>query len=259
MFVTRPSVSATLPVAFPASPWVCESWVVPSKRTSVRTSRGASWGATRGSTHLHLSTAADGQVADASASVQLEFDIGIASVGPQLMLTMAADTHDSLGGSRDGAAQGPPHDGRAARVGEVMRQVIEFHEAFDLPRQALPDAHVGDVLAHLRVRLLREETEEFAEGTNERDLVPIADALADVVYVAYGSALTYGIDLDAVIREVHRSNMSKLDDGGNPILRQDGKVLKSARYTPPAVANVLEEQLPLFVADTCAESGTLTS
>ncbi len=219
-------------------------------------SRGASWGATSGLTHLHLSTADDGEVMDAAASVQLELDIDIDATGPQLMLTvsnrMGADTGSE---AFDRASYG----GLTAQVGEVMRHVIEFHEAFDLPRQALPDAHVGDVLAQLRVRLLREETEEFAEGTVERDLVPIADALADVVYVAYGSALTYGIDLDAVIREVHRSNMSKLDANGRPILRSDGKVLKSARYAPPAVATVLQDQLPLFAADAGAGSEALTS
>ncbi|MBL0746727.1 nucleoside triphosphate pyrophosphohydrolase family protein [Nocardioides sp. G10] len=171
------------------------------------------------------------------------------------MLTV---TNGTTTDTRSEAFERACHAVPTAHVGEVMRQVIEFHEAFNLPRQPLPDAHVGDVLAQLRVRLLREETEEFAEGTDERDVVPIADALADVVYVAYGSALTYGIDLDAVIREVHRSNMSKLDVNGQPLLRSDGKVLKSTRYSPPALASVLQGQLPLF-ADTGARSEALTS
>ena len=99
----------------------------------------------------------------------------------------------------------------------------------------------------LRTRLLDEETAEFADAAAREDLVGMADALADVVYVAYGSALTFGIDLDAVLREVHRSNMSKLDSAGRPILRDDGKVLKSPSYFRPDVARVLEEQeqLPL--------------
>ena len=139
-------------------------------------------------------------------------------------------------------APGPPH----AELGAVLAQVLEFHEAFNLPREPLPTGHVGDTLAQLRVRLLREEVEEFADATEQRDLVAIADALADVVYVAYGSAITYGIDLDAVVREVHRANMSKLDTAGRPIMRGDGKVLKSARYTPPNVEKVIDGQLPLF-------------
>jgi predicted HAD superfamily Cof-like phosphohydrolase len=70
-------------------------------------------------------------------------------------------------------------------------------------------------------------------------LIGIADALADIVYVVYGAALTYGIDLDAVLREVHRSNMSKLDSDGKPVLRADGKVLKSDRYVRPDIAAAL--------------------
>jgi predicted HAD superfamily Cof-like phosphohydrolase len=131
-------------------------------------------------------------------------------------------------------------------LGPVLTQVLEFHRAFELPREPLPTAPVGDVLAQLRVALLREETEEFANATDKHDLVAIADALADVVYVAYGAAVTYGIDLDAVITEVHRSNMSKLDENGRPVLRDDGKVLKSHRYQPPQIESVLDDQLPLF-------------
>ena len=99
-------------------------------------------------------------------------------------------------------------------------------------------------LANLRVRRQREETEELAEAAERRDVVAIADALADLVYVAYGSAITYGIDLDAVLSEVHRSNMSKLDADGRPLLREDGKVLKSRWYSPPDVQGVLTQQLP---------------
>jgi len=124
--------------------------------------------------------------------------------------------------------------------------VLAFHEAFDLPRQALPNAHVAEALAELRVDLLCEEVQEFADATKQRNLVGLADALADIVYVAYGTAITYGIDLDEVIAEVHLSNMSKLGRSGRPLLRDDGKVLKPPCYRPPDVTRVLEEQLPLF-------------
>lgn len=79
----------------------------------------------------------------------------------------------------------------------------------------------------------------------EDDHVEVADALADIVYVAYGTALTYGIDLDAVLQEVHRSNMSKLGPDGRPILREDGKVLKGPGYFPPAIGEVLRTQRPI--------------
>jgi predicted HAD superfamily Cof-like phosphohydrolase len=126
-----------------------------------------------------------------------------------------------------------------------MRAVAAFHAAFDLPRQPLPRANVNADLAQLRVDLLVEEVGEFADATSDQDIVAMADALGDIVYVAYGAAVTYGIDLDAVLAEIHRSNMSKLDANGRPVLREDGKVLKSSRYRPPNVERVLTEQLEL--------------
>jgi len=91
-------------------------------------------------------------------------------------------------------------------------------------------------------RCWREEVSEFAAASEKGDLVGIADALGDIVYVVYGTALTYGIDLDAVMREVHRSNMSKLGRDGKPIIRDDGKVIKSEQYSPSDVAAVLSHQ-----------------
>jgi predicted HAD superfamily Cof-like phosphohydrolase len=127
-----------------------------------------------------------------------------------------------------------------------MLSVGGFHEAFGLPRANRPTMDIPAELAKLRVDLLMEEVGEFADATAAQDIVGIADALADILYVAYGAAVTYGIDLDAVVREVHRSNMSKLDEHGKPVYREDGKVLKSARYTPPDVSRVLlsQPQLP---------------
>lgn len=132
-----------------------------------------------------------------------------------------------------------------AELSEVMLSVARFHQAFDLPRASQPTTDLPAALAKLRVDLLVEEVGEFADATTARDIVGIADALADIVYVAYGAAVTYGIDLDAALREVHRSNMSKLDEHGKPVYRGDGKVLKSARYTPPDIARVLLRQTPL--------------
>jgi predicted HAD superfamily Cof-like phosphohydrolase len=98
-------------------------------------------------------------------------------------------------------------------------------------------------LESLRISLLEEEVAELVAAVKARDLIGIADALADITYVVYGTALTYGIDLDSVLGEVHRSNMSKLGHDGNPIIRADGKVLKSERYSPPNVAAVLQRQV----------------
>ena len=129
-----------------------------------------------------------------------------------------------------------------AGLSDAMLAVAAFHAAFDLPRQSSPSLNVSDELAQLRVDLLVEEVGEFADATKRRDPVAMADALGDIVYVAYGAAVTYGMDLDAVLAEIHRSNMSKLGADGSPVLREDGKVLKSSRYRPPNIARVLAEQ-----------------
>jgi predicted HAD superfamily Cof-like phosphohydrolase len=130
-------------------------------------------------------------------------------------------------------------------VGSAAASVGEFHARFGLRLQAQPSADIDPGLAALRVSLLQEEVGEFAEATASGDIVEIADALADIVYVAYGAAITYGIDLDAVLDEVHRSNMTKLDDDGRPIYREDGKVIKSANFRPPDIRSVLLRQRPL--------------
>jgi predicted HAD superfamily Cof-like phosphohydrolase len=116
--------------------------------------------------------------------------------------------------------------------------VREFHTTFDLVRHDRPTWPPAE-LAELRQRLLAEETAEVGGAVAGDDLAAIAQELADVVYIAYGTALTYGIDLDAVIAEVHRANMSKLDANGRPLYRADGKVAKGPRYQPPDIRLVL--------------------
>ena len=100
-------------------------------------------------------------------------------------------------------------------------------------------AFPGMDIAALRVELIDEELKELCEATSKQDMVGIADALTDLLYVVYGAGHSYGVDLDECFAEVHRSNMSKLDDNGNPIYREDGKVLKGRNYTPPDLATVI--------------------
>lgn len=128
---------------------------------------------------------------------------------------------------------------------DIAAIVAQFHRAFNLPMRQMPSTEIDHALARLRVALLEEEVSEFAAASDKRDLIGITDALADIVYVIYGTALTYGIDLDSALREVHRSNMSKLGSDGKPLTRDDGKVLKSERYSPPDIASVLSRQRPL--------------
>ncbi|UQX01898.1 hypothetical protein [Streptomyces sp. RerS4] len=89
--------------------------------------------------------------------------------------------------------------------------------------------------------LVREFHEAFGLNVAPRP-TSVAPELADVVYIAYGTALVHGIDLDAVLAEIHRADMSKPGPDGRPTLREDGKVLKGAAYRPPRVADVLRDQ-----------------
>ena len=116
--------------------------------------------------------------------------------------------------------------------------VKAFMKAFKQPvseKAAFPDYKIVD----LRYDLIQEEVFELSEAIDHADIVGVADALADILYVTYGAAASFGIDLDACFKEVHRSNMSKLDANGQPIYREDGKVLKSELYSKPDLSPIL--------------------
>ena len=127
----------------------------------------------------------------------------------------------------------------AQPLSRAWSQVGEFHRVYGLPINAEPTVDVGSDQVALRQALIEEEVAELAAAARAGDLTGIADALADIVYVAYGTAHVYGIDLDAVLDEVHASNMTKLDENGRPVRRADGKVLKGPAYRPPDVAAIL--------------------
>ncbi|MFH9552499.1 MazG nucleotide pyrophosphohydrolase domain-containing protein [Streptomyces sp. NPDC017435] len=119
--------------------------------------------------------------------------------------------------------------------------VREFHRAFGLDVRSTP-TEVSPRLAAHRGELLAEEAAEVAEVSVSGPLDRLAHELADVVYVAYGTALVHGVDLDAVLAEIHRSNMTKLGPGGQVARRADGKVLKGEHYEAPDVSAVLRRQ-----------------
>jgi len=121
----------------------------------------------------------------------------------------------------------------------AARQVAEFHRAYGLPVRDEPQRAVDAAQVALRQSLIEEEVGELRAAAAAGDLIGVADALADIVYVAYGTAHTYGVDLDAVLDEVHASNMTKLGADGAPIRREDGKVLKGPDYRPPDIGAVL--------------------
>jgi predicted HAD superfamily Cof-like phosphohydrolase len=118
-----------------------------------------------------------------------------------------------------------------------QRMVAEFHETFDIARQSVP-AIPDEATRALRVRLIQEEFDELQEALGQRDPVAVAKELADLLYVVYGTAVSYGIDMEPVFQEVHRSNMSKV--GGHK--RADGKWVKPATYSPARLEPILVAQ-----------------
>ena len=119
--------------------------------------------------------------------------------------------------------------------------VRQFHLAVGLDARSTPTEVPPSLAAH-RGELLAEEAAEVAEVSVTGPLDKLAHELADVVYVAYGTALVHGIDLDAVIAEIHRSNMTKRGPDGEVSRRADGKVLKGDHYEAPDVSAVLRRQ-----------------
>ena len=121
-----------------------------------------------------------------------------------------------------------------------VEQVLEFYKAFKHPIETKPKFIEMD-RAIMRHRILDEEVVELFQAMSQNDLVEVADAITDCFYILIGTAIEYGIaeKLPAFFDEVHRSNMSKLDDNGNPIYREDGKVLKSNNYTPPNLKDIV--------------------
>lgn len=127
-------------------------------------------------------------------------------------------------------------------VQEAVHMVRQFHDAFGISNAEAPVADIGLDGALLRYRLMREENEEYLEAAKNGDLVEVADALGDMLYILCGTMLKHGLEdkIEAVFREIQDSNMSKLDENGKPIYREDGKVMKSALYRKPDIAPLLE-------------------
>jgi predicted HAD superfamily Cof-like phosphohydrolase len=118
--------------------------------------------------------------------------------------------------------------------------VNDFHNAFKLKvgDEAAP-AFSDDQSRALRIKLMREEVEEYLEGEDKNDLANVAKELADIVYIACGTAVEYGIPLDIVFDAVHKSNMEKLVDG-EPVYRDDGKVMKPTDWQAPDIKKILD-------------------
>lgn len=120
-----------------------------------------------------------------------------------------------------------------------FEKVGEFMETFGQRVESYPTLS-DDKTRILRMSLIEEEVGELKEALDKKDLVEVADALTDILYVVYGTGHALGIELDACFAEVHRSNMSKLGPDGKPIKRGDGKILKGENYTKPDLAKIIK-------------------
>ncbi len=129
-----------------------------------------------------------------------------------------------------------------SNMNPLVASLLEFNQAFDIPKLDSPD--IGpEELIELRIKLLREEVEEYAEAARAGDIVEVIDALADIGYILAGTILNHGMQniYDDAFDEVHRSNMAKLVDG-KVLRREDGKVMKPQGWTAPQLAQFVIKQ-----------------
>lgn len=121
--------------------------------------------------------------------------------------------------------------------------VAIFHNAFGIESAQNPTANIPKQTILLRYNLMKEENEEYLEAAKNKDMVEVADALGDMLYILCGTILSHGMQhkITEVFNEIQRSNMSKLGADGQPIYRDDGKVLKGPNYFKPDIATILEK------------------
>ncbi|MEM9051621.1 MAG: nucleoside triphosphate pyrophosphohydrolase family protein [Bacteroidota bacterium] len=126
-------------------------------------------------------------------------------------------------------------------INDTIENVRAFHDAFGIANADNPTTDLSQEDIVLRFNLMKEENEEYLEAAKNGDLVEVADALGDMLYILCGTILKHGLEgkIAEVFQEIQRSNMSKLDADGKPIYREDGKVMKSELYFKPDLASIL--------------------
>ncbi|MDD3721201.1 MAG: nucleoside triphosphate pyrophosphohydrolase family protein [Lutibacter sp.] len=124
-----------------------------------------------------------------------------------------------------------------------LKAVQEFHKSFGLEIQHKPIAKLEENKLKLRFDLMAEENNEYFEAAKNNDLIEVADALGDMLYILCGTILEHGMQykIEEIFNEIQRSNMSKLGENGKPIYREDGKVLKGPNYFKPNILEILEK------------------
>ena len=126
-------------------------------------------------------------------------------------------------------------------ITNAINAVKEFNKAFKIEYSETLEADLDESIVDLRYRLMQEENNEYLEAAKKKDLVEIADALGDKLYILCGTILAHGLQhkIIEVFNEIQRSNMSKLSLEGKPVIRKDGKILKGPNYFKPNIKDIL--------------------
>lgn len=128
-------------------------------------------------------------------------------------------------------------------IEKPIAAVEKFHETYQLLSNHSPTVAIPEAIKTLRYELMKEENEEYKEAVDNNDMVEVADALGDMLYILCGTIITHGMQqkISEVFEEIQRSNMSKLGLDGKPIYREDGKVMKGPNYFKPDIAKILAD------------------
>lgn len=126
-------------------------------------------------------------------------------------------------------------------IDKAIKHVEAFHDAFGIENKYEPTTDISNAKIELRHRLMQEENDEYLEAAKNGDLVEVADALGDQLYILCGTILSHGLQhkIVEVFEEIQRSNMSKLGVDGKPIYREDGKVMKGPNYFKPNIKDIV--------------------
>jgi len=128
-------------------------------------------------------------------------------------------------------------------ITNAIEQVKEFADTFNIEYSNDMNDNIDESIIDLRFRLMQEENLEYLEAAKNKDIVEIADALGDILYILCGTILAHGLQhkIVEVFNEIQRSNMSKLDVNGQPVFREDGKILKGPNYFQPKIKEILDK------------------
>ena len=128
-------------------------------------------------------------------------------------------------------------------IQKELKAVKAFHNAFKIGCADQPTIDLPKNILELRYRLMEEENQEYLEAAKNNDMIEVADALGDMLYILCGTILTHGMQhkIEEVFDEIQRSNMSKLGADGEPIYREDGKVMKGPNYFKPDIDKILKQ------------------